>query len=77
MRMLRKAWNMIAVIHAILGTRVEIGTISSVDEFTLAGRIGGIGIFVIDAEQKRIKCWVRPSSRECRCSEDGVRHDAG
>ena len=77
MRMLRKARNMIAVIHAILGTRVEIGTVSSVDEFTLASRIGGIGIFVIDAEEKWIERWVRPSSRECRCSEDGVGHDAG
>ena len=68
---------MIAVIHAILGTWIEIGTVSSVNEFTLASRIGGIGIFVIDAKQKWIKSWVRPSSRECRCSEDGVGHDAG
>ena len=68
---------MIAVIHAILGTWIEIGTISSVNEFALPSRISGVGIFVIDAEQKWIKSWVRPSSRECRCSEDGVGHDAG
>ena len=77
MRMLRKPRNVVAMIHAILGTWIEIGTVSSVDEFTLASRIGRIGILVIDAEEKWIKSGVRPSSRECSCSEDGVRHDAG
>ena len=50
MRMLRKPRDVIAMVHAVLGTWIEIGTISSVDEFTLASRIGGIGILVIDAE---------------------------
>ena len=77
MGMLRKPRDVVTMVHAVLGTWIKIGTISSVDEFALASRIGGIGILVIDAEQKRVKSWVRPSSRECRCSEDGVGHDAG
>ena len=50
MRVLRESWNVIAMVHAIIGVGVKVRSVASMDELALASNIGGVGVLVIYAE---------------------------